>query len=255
MAKKNGEVELVSESNILEEIKRKAAGFLEDAKAVVKIKTDAERRLVAALLVTNKDLQKQIHDELDPIVEQAHKTWQMNLALRKRHLDPLVEEEGRCKTMQRTDFQEQQAAAEEKRRKLQAEADAKAEAERKKEVAALKKSGQKEEAKALAAAPVAAAPVVVENKAQAAAEAAGLTYRFQKHMEVRDELIIDRQYLQPNLSAIQAAGAAYWETIKPSDPKDTAQVSAAMAKFEAWAGVAGVHFWVTKEASDTGRRR
>lgn len=235
-------------------IRQRALDFLEKAKAITKIRTQPERQAVALLLVTNKDLQAEIRRVFKPMKEATHAAHQQVCDQETEQLADLMAEERKIKTMQNEDFREQERVAEEKRRKLQAEADAKAEAERKKEVAALKKSGQKEEAAALAEAPVQAAPVQVENKAQATAAASGLTFRIQKHMEIVDESLLERKYLQVNTAAIQAAGAAYWETIKPKDPKDVQQYAVAVAKFSQFHEVAGVRFWVTKESADTGRR-
>ena len=241
-------------SKALVPIREREMAFFEQAKPVAKIRTQADRVLVATLQATNKDLQKLIHEELDPLCASAHETWQLNLKLRKKHLDPLEAEAARCQRMLTEDNAEQERVAEEKRKKLQAEADAKAEKERKEQVKSLKTGGQPEAAAALAAAPVQAAPVQVENRAAAASAAAGLTFKIQKHMEVVDESLLERKYLEPNMSAIQAAGVAYWEQIKPKDPKDALEYGQAAAKFAAWAGVKGVRFWVTKESADTGRR-
>jgi hypothetical protein len=256
VAKKN-EVEVpesVEVTRALIPIREREMALANEATPLAKIRTQADRTLVSRLRAQAKDLLKAIHDELDPIVDSAHKTWQMNIALRKKHVEPVEEVDRRLKRLLDDDFAEQERAAEAKRKKLQAEADAKAEAERKAQVEALKKSGQKEEAAVLATAPVQAAPVAVVNKAAATAAATGMTFRAQKHMEIVDEAAIERQYLSVNTQAIQAAGAAYWEQVKPKDPKDAAQFAAAVAKFASWQGVKGVRFWITKESADTGRR-
>jgi len=248
------EVAIAEGVKALAPIRERALTFLESAKEITKIRTEAERKAVALLLVTNKDLQAEIKRVFKPMKEATNAAHQQVCDQETEQLAPLVAEERKIKAMQNVDWIEQERLAEEKRKKLQAQADAKAKAERKKEVDALKKSGQADLAVELAAAPVSAAPVEVENRAAAAASAAGLTYRIQKHMEVVDEALIERQYLSVNTKAIQAAAEAYWETIKPADTKDAVAMAAATSKFSSWQGVKGVRFWITKESSDTGRR-
>ena len=251
---KESEIAVEEGTRALVPIQQQAVSIIEKAAAITKIRTDGERKLIAFSLSSNKDLQKVIRNFFKPMKEATDAAHTAVCDQEHDVLDPLVTDEARCKRILNEDQAEQDRIAEEKRRKLQAEADAKAEADRKAEVAALKKSGQREEAAALAAAPVQAAPVQVENKAQATAAAAGLTFKVTKHMEVVDEFLIERQYLQVNTAAIQAAAAAYWEQVKPKDPKDALEYGKAASKFSTWGGVKGVRFWTTKESADTGRR-
>jgi len=318
----DGERAIAEGNRALVPLREKVATFADEARKIAKIRTEGERKLIAVTLVTNKDLQKEIKRVFKPMKEATDAAHKAVCDQENEQLEPLLEEEQRCKQLQNEDFREQERVAEEERKKLQAKADAKAAEARKKEVAALrlagfrtvmegveltteldglfkaatgykyatlsddvivalaekfeayaatkkadtpelrelfkalKKEGVKpdETAKVVVAASVQAEQVVVENRAQATASAAGLTFKVQKHMDVTDECLIERQYLSVNVAAIQAAGVAYWETIKPKDAKDAAAYLVAATKFAAWQGVRGVRFWVTKESVDTGRR-
>lgn len=241
-------------SKALVPIREKELALAEQTKDIARIRTNADRTLIATARASIKDLLKLIHDELDPIVASAHENWQMNLELRRKHTQPLERDDARLKKILDDDKAEQDRAAEKKRRELQAKADAKAKADRDAQVKALRESGQEDVAAVIEAAPVEAAPVVVTNKANAAAAAAGLTFKVTKHMEVVAPEEIDRKYLSVNEGAIQAAANAYWQEIKPADTKDEPAMLAAIAKFSEWKGVKGVRFWITRESADTGRR-
>lgn len=231
----------------------KTAPFLEKAKAVTKIRTEEDRKLVAALLITNKDLQAEIRRVFKPMKDKAHAAHQEVCDQEHDQLDPLLKEEAACKRMQNVDWQEQEDARLAKQRELQAKADKEAKQDRKEEVKALRDSGQKEAAAALAAAPMVAEQVTVENRAEAALKAAGGTFRFVLHYQVDNPELLDRRFLVPSDEAIKAAGAAAWAQFKAADPDDGKAV--AMAKLAALTEVGGVHFWAVKEAADTGRRK
>ena len=319
---KESEIAVEEGTRALVPIQQQAVTIIEKAAAITKIRTDEDRKLVAFSLTSNKDLQKIIKAFFKPMKEATDAAHTAVCDQEHEVLDPLVADEDRCKKLNNEDRLKQEHIAEEKRRKLQAEADRKAKEQREKEVRAirvqeframmkdfdltpeverlfkaadgkkfadmneddiavvaeyyetyletrkafsveyktlfqaLKKEGAKPEgvAAAVAATPVQAARVVVENKADTAAAAAGLTFKITRHMEVVDESQIERQYLVVNQDSIKAAALAYWKQIEPKDPKDAAQYATAVAKFSGWQGVKGVRFWITKESADTGRR-
>jgi hypothetical protein len=235
-------------STALELLTTKADGFLEKARAVLRIRTEADRALVAALRVTNRDLQKEIHADLDPQVENAHKTHADLCALRRKHLEPLEREEARCKRLQDEDHAEQERAAELRRQKLQEKADAKAQQQRDAQVEDLRDRGQAALAAELALAPVAAPAVVVENKAELAAKAAGLGYYWVLGFDVEDLAKVPREFLQLNEAAVRARGQAIWAELKAADEK------VAPTLFAGSNAVPGIRFRAKKESRDTGRR-
>jgi len=230
----------------LSTISRRAGEFIEKARAVVKIRTQEERALVATLLTTNKELQKQIHDDLDPQIENAHKTHADLCALRAKHLDPLLREEVRYKAMQNADNMEQERLRKEKQAKLDAAAKEKAEAERKREVQALKKAGDKEGAEALLQAPVTYTAPQAVNKAAAVAAASGQTFKTTVHFEVTDLSKVDRKYLVLAEQVVMAAARALW---KEAEARNGDPVTWSTDAIE------GIRVWTTKDSAMAGGRR
>lgn len=194
----------------LKVLSQRIGDFAERAKAIVKIRTQSERELVAALLVTNKDLQRLVHDDLDPQIANAYKTHQDLCALRHKHLKPLLDEEVRIKRMQNDDVAEQERVRREAQKKLDDAATKKAEAARKRELEALKKDDP-EAARELAAAPLVVTAPQAVNAATATASAVGTQYRTVLHFEVEDVSKVDRKHLCVNEPVVLAAARALWK--------------------------------------------
>lgn len=192
-------------STAIQVIKQKSEDFLARAKGIRKIRTQADRELVAVLLVTNGELQKEIERVFRPMKQKARAAWQEVVDQEKEQMEPLKREEETCRFMQRTDYAEQEYIRVEREMKAREEVQRKALEERERAVAALKEAGDKQEAKALAAAPLAVAPVEIANKAT---NIEGVTFREEVRFQIEDPMLVPREYLIVDETAIRRVANA-----------------------------------------------
>ena len=196
MAKSVGTVEEAKALVIVKRLEREVAG-------VFVIETREQFDAAGEVLTTKvKPAQRQAAEIFDPIIRSAHETHKAAIASKKRVTAPLDDIEARIKTAmadwQRRELARQREEADKLRLEAQAEADRMIEAAREE----LAEEGYDEETinEALDATANPAPIVAIERPVTTA----GVSFRTVRRFEVVDVDRVDRAFMIPDLTAIQA---------------------------------------------------
>lgn len=162
---------------------------------------DYEDACIFLQLIANR--KKQVEDAFDPIVKKAHETHKEACAQKKKHMDPLVMAELTVKGKVRSYVDEQERIRKAEELRIAAEAKVAADAAALVEAEQLAANGDKELAD-LVLENAANAPAPVTVLASSVPKFAGVSSRSNWTFRIIDEMLIPREYLMVNESAIRA---------------------------------------------------
>lgn len=184
--------------------------------------TDPDSYIMAAEMWKHlAEMEKEVHRELDPVVDAAHKAHKEAVALRTRILSPITEAKTYTKGQMEAYDAEQERIRLAEERRLAAEAKRAEEEARLSEAVELEQAGQKEEAEAVLAEPI-VAPVVIVEKAVPKV-AGGPSYRTIWDAQVVDLMALVKAVasgtvsinaLQPNATFLRQQAMSLKETFK-----------------------------------------
>lgn len=180
------------------EVDSKALAAVKQAHSIV-VQDAAGYEAASTFLIGLKELQKTIAETFDPVIKAAHEAHKAALAAKAKHSKP-VEEAERIVKAKLVDYQEREAARQREEEARLREAALREEQEQlARQVEFLIETGRPEEALALMDAPIEAPPVIVP---EATPQVKGIVTREVWKFRIKDERLIPREYMIPDMAKI-----------------------------------------------------
>ena len=182
-------------------IEEKALSVPDQATAIA-IQDDGSYTKAGELLLTIKDLRKEISTTFGPIITKAHEAHKEAIAQRNKVDEPLVKAEYIIKPKMATYIREQERKVEEERIRREAEARSVEQEQKLAEAVAAEEGGDTQEAEAILNDPT-PAPAFVD-PTPAVPKVSGISSKKDYDFSIKNPGQIRRNYMMPNEKAIRA---------------------------------------------------